>query len=455
MSKNVKNNEKRVTLKLPKLYKWQKDFIDMVISDGRGSHYIYTLKSSRQKGKSFTLTSLILYYSFNYVGTSVIVSPTLSQSRKLFDDISKLMRGIGIDKSNETLLQLKFHNGSQILFKSGEQKDNLRGFTVTNLLLIDEGAYITDDVYDILLPLCDVHKAQIVVASTPRMRQGRFYEYWNAGLDPSRKRFKSFTYEDYDTTEVLDEDTLNEYKRMLPKNQFMTEYLGEFVDDGGGVFTDYEDCFYISYDFFNKLTPPKLYVGIDWGSGQDNDYTAISVMDSNAEQYKLLYFNDLSTTEQIDYIVDELEKLEKMHTLIQSIYSETNGLGKPMTDLLKKTLKDRNLTKLLNVVKEFTTTNSTKKESVSDLQVRFENKNIKLLSDNKLRTELNVYKMTFNPKTQTVTYNAEKGFHDDTVMATMLSLKALKDSTTTTNGSYSLSFKNNNNKNKNKNKNKR
>lgn len=429
------SNDKKVSIKLPRLYKWQKDFVSMVIGDGKGSHYIYTLKSSRQKGKSYTLTSLILYYSYNYVGTSVILSPTLSQSRKLFEDIVKMMKGIGIDKSNETLLTIKFVNGSQILFKSAEQRDNLRGFTVSNLLLIDEGAYIPDDIFDTILPLCDVYKAQIIVASTPRMRQGRFYEYWNAGLDPTRKRFKSFTYEDYDTTEVLDEDTLNEYKRMLPKNQFMTEYLGEFVDDGGGVFTDYEDCFF-TIDF-PIINPHRLYVGIDWGSGQDNDYTAISVMNENAEQYKLLYFNDLSTTEQIDYIVDELYI---MQPFIQTIYSETNGLGKPMTDLLRKTLKDRKYDKLLNALNEFTTTNSTKKECVSDLQVRFENKNIRLLNDNKLRTELNVYKMTFNPKTQTVTYNAEKGFHDDTVMATMLSLKALKDKSI--NGSYNISFHN-------------
>lgn len=427
-------NEKKVTLKLPKLYKWQKDFVDMVIKDGKGSHYIYTLKSSRQKGKSYTLTSLILYYSFNYSGTSVILSPTLSQSRKLFEDIVKMMRGIGIDKSNETLLTIKFSNGSQILFKSAEQRDNLRGFTVSNLLLIDEGAYIPDDIYDTILPLCDVHKAQIVVASTPRMRQGRFYEYWNAGLDPTRKRFKSFTYEDYDTTEVLDNETLEDYRRMLPKNQFMTEYLGLFVDDGGGVFTDYEDCFYTT-DFSVDKPQHRLYVGIDWGSGQDNDYTAISVMNENAEQYRLFYFNDLSTTEQVEVITDELYI---MRPFIQSIYSETNGLGKPMTDLLKKTLKDRNETKLLNALTEFTTTNTTKKDSVSDLQVRFENKNIKLLNDNKLRTELNVYKMSFNPKTQTVTYNAEKGFHDDTVMATMLSLRALNDATK--NGNYNFSF---------------
>jgi Mrp family chromosome partitioning ATPase len=54
-------------------------------------------------------------------------------------------------------------------------RDNLRGYTV-DFLIIDEAAFISDEIFDIVLPMTNVKQAPIVIVSTPRFRTGKFYE---------------------------------------------------------------------------------------------------------------------------------------------------------------------------------------------------------------------------------------------------------------------------------------
>ena len=53
-------------------------------------------------------------------------------------------------------VELDFNNGSSILFRSGEQMDSLRGFSVSGLLVLDEAAYLKDEVFEIIKPTTDV-----------------------------------------------------------------------------------------------------------------------------------------------------------------------------------------------------------------------------------------------------------------------------------------------------------
>lgn len=421
-----KSNNESTQFIFPKLFPWQLSVHRGLQKYGKGSGHIHICKSKRQVGKSLLLIGELLYFSINHRATvNGCISPTLNQSRKLYKEILKITQDTGvIKKKNDSLLEIEFINGSTILFKSAEQRDNLRGYTYTGILCIDEAAYIADEIYSIVKPSTDVHKTPVLIVSTPKFRIGFFFELFNKGIT-GNPNISSYDFNDYDTSILLSASALEMYKQMLPKNQFLTEYLGEFLDSDSSVFTGFKEC----------IKQPKndeyreVYVGIDWGNGTNNDDTVICGLNERGEQIFLEYFNNKNTTEQIEYIYFYLQPyLFK----IKKILCECNSLGKPLTELL------RNRIGKMSLVEDWITTNESKARLVSQLQVAFEQQQITLLNDDKQTAELAMYEASYNMKTGNVSYNAPAGGHDDICIGLMLSWECMKVAKKT--GQYSFLF---------------
>lgn len=345
---------------------------------------------------------------------SACVCPTLSQARKMFQDIITCIIDSGVvQKKNETLLEIILINGSKIFFKSAEQRDSLRGYTISGILCVDECAFISDDVfYELLLAWTNVHSAPILLTSTPKFKIGFYWNYWNIGVQKTNPKVIAIDFNDFDTSELLSNERLEEYRKLLPKGQFLTEYMGEFLDSESIVFGDFKKCI-VRYQVEDYK---KLYIGIDWSSGVGSDYTVLSALNERCEQVFLLYFNNKNAVQQIDYIKQYLQPyLNK----IALIVAENNGVGKPLVDNLKLALDGK------VKIEEFTTTNAEKIRLVNQLQVAFEQGDIKLIDDEKQSNELSAYECQVKSNS-TVTFNAPLGGNDDTCMALMFSLEALK-----------------------------
>jgi hypothetical protein len=99
-------------------------------------------------------------------------------------------------------------------------------------------------------------------------------------------------------------------------------------------------------------------------------------------------------------------------------------------------LKERLQLSTRNKVNGFNTSNSSKAEIVSDLQVAFEQRQIEILDDEKQLRQLSAYSAEYNPRTKNVFYNAPQGMHDDICMALMLSYNGYK--TVNKQGTYSI-----------------
>ena len=319
-----------------------------------------------------------------------------------------------ITRKNDTNLEIEFGNGSTILFKSAEQRDNLRGFTITGLLVVDECAFIQDDIFDILLPATDVHRAPILLISTPKLKQGFFFRYYSAGLE-GRANITSIDFNDYDTSDLLSSEKLEQYRTMMPKAQFTTEYLGEFLESDSVLFSNISECVGPAGD------GNELYVGIDWGSGAGGDYTSVCAFDEKGRMAFIDYFNDKSTFEQAHYIADILALRASQ---VKGILAESNSIGTPMIALLKDELEKRGLRSVSHLVEPFNTTAAEKVRLVNQLQVALEQKAVTLLDDRGLLSQLAAYEATYNPRTNNVSYNAPLGLHDDNCISTMLALDA-------------------------------
>ena len=392
------------------------------VKDAKGSGKTVVVKSRRQVGKSVLIANLLLYYAINYKGTkNYVLSPTLKQGKNIYKTIINAISGCGIIKSkNATDLFITLINGSSISIKSAEQKESLRGETCTGILCIDECAYISSEVYNIVKPWCDFHKAVTLMVSTPFVKSGFFWEYYNHGLNREYNcvsiDWSDEKYQD-DMDFILPPSKLEEYRKLLPKNVFLTDYLGIFIDDDGTVFTDFKKC-------INKneiKDSDKLYLGIDWAAGVESDDTVIVAFNQYGKQVYLDYFNKLTPTQQIDRIEKFIVQYKNQIVVVQT---ELNSLGTPLTDFLK------NRPQLKTIIKKFVgfnTTNQSKNAIVQNLQIAFEQKEIEILEDEKQSRELATYTAEYNAKTRNVSYNAPNGLHDDICIAMMLAYDAYKN----------------------------
>ena len=417
---------------------WQKVVHQAITQGGQRNENIYVVKSPRQIGKTMIIEQELLRHALNYPRSiSICLSLTISNCRKIYKDIVSGCKDSGIiDKSNDSLLTIEFITGSSVIFLSAQQKDTLRGYTVRGgIFCIDEAAYIPSEIFDITFPYVSVNKADILMTSTPRFKQGTFYDYFMMGLSHISPKIHSFDLSLYDTSEFLSPEKKEMYRRVMPKNQFRTEILGEFIEEGGNIFSFSDSifmpCLRENRGYFSSSEYDSLYVGIDWSNGSGGDYTVVSAMDSNGIQRGLHYDNTMPPGEQINQIVDFLtNKLDPKK--IRKVYAESNSMGAVYIDVIKDKLKDQPFE-----VESFTTTNATKREIIESLSVDFENNQIKLMTNKEQKSELLAYSMEMT-KTGLITYNAPYGLHDDFVIALALANYGRNKSLRTSD--YSISF---------------
>ena len=409
-------------------YQYQRDVINEVVDAG-GTGKKVVVKSPRQRGKTLMISNILLYYCINYKGThNYYVSPTLKQCKEIYRAIVSAVYPSGIiTRKNSTDFLIEFNNGSSIAFKSAEQGDNLRGYTCNGICCIDEAAFIEDEIYYIIAPWTDFHKAVTLFTSTPWTKSGFFYRFLQMGLEGENgvvtidwcdEKYKE------EMDKVMPPERLEEYSHIFPKNQFKTEYLGQFLDDDGSVFIDFMGCIH-----HNEIKPTdKLIVGIDWSNQGGADDTVISILTQEGKQVYVEAFNNLGVLNQMRHIAGLLSPIQKQ---IVEVVAEVNSIGKSYTTMLRERLPHL-------PIREFTTTNQSKSDIISNLQVAFQEGSIEILPNEKQTRQLSTFSAVYDTKTKVVTYNAPLGLKDDMVMALAFAYDGVKKKNKR--GHYSISI---------------
>lgn len=407
---------------LPKLNIWQRDLVDDYLQNTTGKWFL--VKAPRQVGKSCALEYLLVYSSLSEKNSvSIAISPTISQARKLYNDIV-LFAGKLIAKSNGSLLYIEFINGSNIHFKSAEQGDSVRGFTTKRkgILVVDEAAYISKDwFYSVVVPIANVYNSDIFLFSTPKYKQGLFYELFTSDSE----HIHIHDWSKYDLSKYLTPELLELYRQQLPKMSFQSEYLAEFIDGEGSVFTDFKRC--VGEVNFDSKRP--LHISIDWGTGTGSDDTAITLGQYDGDKMliaKQIYFNDKKTNQTTDYILDIIKMYVRRGYLEINIVVEHNSIGQIYFDILKDKIDEfednynynqPDFNKEIEInISQFTTTNKSKKKIIERLTMAFENNAIVIPDDAKLLTQLSMFEATINSN-GTVVYKGANNSHDDLVMS--------------------------------------
>ena len=415
-------------IEFPKLELWQKDLFDYYNEHPKGKWIV--CRAIRQVGKSILAQILLVYASMSKSNSvSYSISPVISQSRKIFEDIVKWAYPI-IKKSNSSLLTITFINGSIIKLKSAEQADSIRGETCkgNGILVVDEAAFINSDFfYSVVVPITNVANSDIIIFSTPKFRKGFYYDLYTTGLNEDIK-IKSFDWTKYDTSKFLPKETLEIYRKKLPKTAFASEYLGEFIDGDGLVFNNFKRC---AGDY--KLSKDKeLYITIDWacGNGGNSDSTVLTFgqFDKKICISHQLSFNDKKPTETIQFIKDIVYDYLKEGYRIINIIGEKNSIGNVYYSILIQAINEleENWNRVVDWRDEceinvgtFLTTNESKKRMVERLELCFEKDLIIIPNDPELLNQLSMFEATVN-NNGTILYGVQKTEHDDRPLSLMI-----------------------------------
>lgn len=395
------------------LFPWQSDCLDQITQYPHSTHVI---KAKRQVGKSILCELIILKWALEHNNTdSHYVLPSFRQCQKVWQELTaKIENCFFVQKIDNALLIIKFINGSTIQMFSGEQKlSSLQGFTTSGVLIIDEAAFLDGEVINNILPWTNVHSPLTIFVSTPQFQVGPFWDFWCQGLDPDNEDVLCFDFCEYDTSILLTKKKLEYYKRTLPEITFRQHYLGQFAENQGSVFGDFSKTLYKK----GTINCGECVFGIDFCANVGQDETAITIATTNNEVIDIIHFSDKEATETIDIIVDLAKKFSP-----KKITCEKNSIGNIYIELIKKGIVKSGLR---IPVYEFNTTNESKQDIISNLQVLIQNNEVKLPDDDALKVQLMKYEMTVS-KTGKPVYNAAIGYHDDMIMSAAIALWSVK-----------------------------
>ena len=404
----LSTSSRKVSVTLPRLYSWQKDTLDLIEANP-GKWFI--IKSVRQKsGKTYLLENLLIKTALEKPGSkSFMISPTNAQNLRIFTEISRATVDL-LRKANGSSMLIEFRNGSVIQFRSGESGDSLRGYTVKRggILAIDEGAFLSREVYEIVMPLVSKEGCTLVIASTPDSMDGMYYSLWSREDGVIRINWSDYI------DQMYSKEELDFYRSVYSDRRFRTEILGEFAVGEGTVFSGIANCI----SPVELIQKGNLVGGIDFGSGNLQDSTVITFIDEDLQVIAQYDTNDKPPMEQIDWLARLLLDYKPVRVL-----AEKNGLGSVYFDALKQKCP---------IVTPWITTNDSKTAIVDDLAAHIEKGRIKFQPKcEKLLEQLQVYRETQSSTGKRV-FNAPPGKHDDFVISTALALRARKS------GRYSI-----------------
>lgn len=318
------------------------------------------LVAGRQMGKSRSLALLSLWWAFSKPGQVVlVVSAGEEASRRLLATArriaasSPLLAGSVLDEG-ASLLRL---TNESVVRSVPASERQIRGWSA-DLLLVDEAAMLSDDLLlGAAFPTTAARPdARIVLASTPLATEGAFYRNAMSGLDGSSPHVRTFTWKaksaggDQDAP-WISREVIEHQEATLASDRFRREYLCEWSASSDVLFTPslIESCSAdLDLPALDAMDgPAELFTGLDWAGGTGRDRTVLAgigrlpVRPWNEGQRGPVFVAWLLAEWQRSPIHEVAAEIVAAPPAIDLLSSESNGLGLPATDELRRLWRER------------------------------------------------------------------------------------------------------------------
>ena len=296
-----------------------------------------------------------------------------------------------------------------------DSPNSIRGYTVSGILVMDECSFFPDTLIDgsdpwssVIMPITKARKPKVLAISTPKGKRGFWYNMHLKAIE-GEKGYKEITATIFDDA-LVSEEEIEEIKKSISPLAFDEEFLVKFLDSSITFFIGYENCF-IDYTFNEN---EKCWIGVDLSS-TNGDNTVVTLINESMQVKQYIIEGNL------DVKYNKIANIINQTSTLVAAYLENNGVGLPMINEIKKLVRHK------SKIYEWTTTNSSKEEIVSDLAVKVANKEIKFnKEDGGLFAELGSFIVKYT-KTGKMQFEAMSGRHDDRVLSLCIALKCKND----------------------------
>lgn len=366
----------------------------------------------RQFGKSHFAAGTVNVVALSTRNARIwVISPTYRQSGYLFDKVEQMCKEnnipIRVKKSNQEMIITYLTTGSTFQALSGDDPDKLRGQTL-NYLIIDEAAMLDDEIWNKhLRPMTAVFQAPVLFISTPKGKNW-FYDIYQLGLTDN-PNWKSFHYTSYDGIICAKDtpenhpgrDELDRIKAETDEVTWRQEYLAEFLDGGGQVFTHWK-----TEKLIKTAEDGHSYIcGLDLA--KHVDFTVLTIYDMDSHKpVDYLRMSDLDWSAQIFTIKEYLKRYHNPR-----VYCDSTGVGDSIVERMRV---EENID-AIGIV--FST--KQKQQLIQNLAVMLNKEEITVPDDMVFVDELERYKYDIS-STGNFKYSAPSGYHDDCVCSLAL-----------------------------------
>lgn len=239
------------------------------------------------------------------------VAPTITMAREIgwneFMDLKETIQP-AIATIHETLLRVRFVNGSYLYFKGADNERSLRGRGLT-YLVVDEAAFIDPKIWtQVLYPALTDQQGKALLISTPNGRNWFYDQYQEAKTRSSWGKFHWPT----EMNPLISREELEMSASMVSEADFQQEFLAEFVTREGMVYDDFSDD-----NVVDSYTPDSLhdgiYLGVDFGFANPSAVCFMAVTSLFGEKTDaVIQFDEIYGTR---YTIENLE-----HKIIEKLY---------------------------------------------------------------------------------------------------------------------------------------
>lgn len=430
-----------------KLYDFQAEAASLYLKSRK-----MMLATSRQIGKTSIATVIVLHYAlfnshkkiFLLANKADTALEILSRIQLAYEYLPKWLKS-GIVEWNKSTVQ--FDNGTSIAARSSSS-DSIRGQSCS-LLYIDECAFVQnwDEFSASVLPVLSSGKdTKMIFTSTPN-GLNHFYRYYEGAkkIDPETgKSFNGFDLIEVKWNEVPGRDAKWKEETLQTLNydmmRFAQEYEVQFLGSSGTLisgyklkelFADVQQPIHYNQGFEYKvykepIAGHKYVIICDVSRGKGLDYSAFQVIDVSQTPYKQVAVfrnNMIVPRDYASFIYNTAKGYNNAYVLI-----EINDIGGQVSDLIAYDFGYENLIYTesagskgkrvsngygSNIDSGIRTSKTVKGLGCSMLKLLLEQNKLDIVDKNTI-DELAV----FSQKGQS--YEAEQGYHDDTVMCLVL-----------------------------------
>jgi len=280
----------------------------------------------------------------------IIASPSKPQTKEMFDRIKTMIACSPLLSEYIVVCnqaEIRFRNNSVIKCVTANPKA-ARGYTC-NLLIMDEAAFIEEEVFQAIDATTLVREGGIRLLSTPNTKEGRFYQIWSN--------------EDNDTVwskyHVKTEDNLFISREKLAQMKLekrseadvMREFEGRFVDDD-------ESALIAQADLIKSMTETNIhtvdhrkyeyYLAADIArKGKDKTAVVVFAVDKDTKrieqktEIKMVALSCESTVNSFKAVSNIMNYYNKF--LPRKVYIDGNGAGAGVVDICERAINKRNI----------------------------------------------------------------------------------------------------------------